>query len=81
MVLLCDLLLTSDLSSSEAAGLWGRPNTVLDGSSARVLVSMRDCLVRQSGVISAGLASVSIMEADGGKMETGRRERKRKRKS
>lgn len=67
--LLCDLLLTSDLSSGEAAGLCGWPNTVLDGSSACVRVS--GCLVRQSGVGSAGLASASI-RVDGGKMETGR---------
>lgn len=69
----CDLLLTSVFSTGEAAGLCGRPSMVLDGSSACVCVSDRDCLVRQSGVVSAGLASASI-RADGGKMETGWRE-------
>lgn len=70
----CDLLLTSVFSTGEAAGLCGRPSMVLDGSSACVCVSDRDCLVRQSGVVSAGLASASIIRADGGKMETGGRE-------
>lgn len=67
----CDLLLTSDLSSGEGAGLCGRPSIVLDGSSACVCVSQRGFLVRQSGVVSAGLASASIIRTDGGKMETG----------
>lgn len=67
----CVLLLTSDLSSGEAGGLCGRPSIVLDGSSACVCVSERDGLVRQSGVVSAGLASASIIRTDGGKMETG----------
>lgn len=71
----CDLLLTSDLPSGKAAGLCGRPSTVLDGSSARVCVSDTECLVRQSGAASAGLASASI-RTDGGKMETRRREMK-----
>ena len=70
----CDLLLTSVFSTGEAAGLCGRPSMVLDGSSACVCVSDRDCLVRQSGIVSAGLASASIIRVDGGKMETGGRE-------
>lgn len=72
--LLCDLLLTPGLSSGRAAGLFGWPSMVLDGSSACVCVSERDCLVRHSGVISAGLASASIVRTDGGKMDTGGRE-------
>lgn len=73
----CGLLLTSDFTSWGAAGLCGRPSIVLDGSSARVFVSERDCLVRQSGAVSAGLASASITRVDGGKMETGGRKRER----
>lgn len=72
----CDLLLIPILSSGGATGLWGRPSTVLDGSSACVRVSEIECLVRQSGGVSAGLASESITKTDGGKMETGGRERK-----
>lgn len=72
----CDLLLIPILSSDGAAGLWGRPSTVLDGSSARVCVSESEYLVRQSGGVSAGLASESITKTDGGKMETeGRKKR------
>jgi len=44
---------------------------VLDGSSA--YVSGGECLLRQRGTVSAGLASASINGADGGKMETGGR--------
>lgn len=50
---------------------------VLDGSSACVSVSEGDSLVRQSSVISAGLASASIIRTDGGKMDTGGREAER----
>lgn len=80
--LACGLLLISDLPSGKRAGLWGLPSTVLEGSSGWVCVSMVECLVRQRGVViwvvSAGLASTSIVRTDGGKMETGeRRERER----
>lgn len=72
-----DLRLTSVFSSTgEGAGLCGRPSMVLDGSSACVCVSKTDRLVRQSGAVSAGLASASIIGPDGGKMETGGREKK-----
>lgn len=67
----CELLLTSDLSSGEGAGLCGRPSIVLDGSSACVCASETERLERQSGVVSARLASASIIRAVGGKMETG----------
>lgn len=66
-----DLRLTSVFSSGEAAGLCGRPSMVLDGSSACVCESKTDRLVRQSGVVSAGLASAPVIGPDDGKMETG----------
>lgn len=69
--LLCDLLLTSDLSPGMAAGLRGRPSTVLDGSSAWARVSETECLARQSGAVSAASASI---RTNGGKKETGERE-------
>lgn len=71
----CGLLLISDLPSGKPAGLWGLPSTVLEGSSGCVCASMVEYLVRQRGVVvcvvSAGLASTSIIRTDGGKMETG----------
>lgn len=66
----CDLRLTPDFSSCRVAGLCGRPSIVLDGSSACVCVSDRECLVRHSGAVSARLASASVIRMDGGKMET-----------
>lgn len=73
----CGLLLISDLPSGKPAGLWGLPSTVLEGSSGCVCASMVEYLVRQRGVVvcvvSAGLASTSIIRTDGGKMETGGR--------
>lgn len=49
---------------------------MLDGSSACVCVSDRECLARHSGAGSARLASASVIRMDGGKMETARRKRK-----
>lgn len=49
---------------------------MLDGSSACVCVSDRECLVRHSGAGSARLASASVIRMDGGKMETAWRKRK-----
>lgn len=66
----CDLRLTPDFSSCCVTGLCGRPSIVLDGSSACVCVSDRECLVRHSGAVSARLASASVIRVDGGKMET-----------
>lgn len=67
----CARLLTSVLPPAEGAGLRGRPSTVLDGSSARGCASRGDRVVRQSGVISAGLASAPVIRTEDGKMETG----------
>lgn len=67
----CDLRLTPDFSSCSVTGLCGRPSIVLDGSSACVCVSDRECLARHRGAGSARLASASVIRMDGGKMETG----------
>lgn len=69
-----DLLLTLGISSGTAARLCGCPSVVLEGSSAWACTS--EVLVRQSGVVSAGLASASIVRMEEGKMETAERERK-----
>lgn len=63
-----DLLLIPDISSGRVAGLCACPSVVLDGSSACACAS--EVLVRHSGVVSARLASTSIVRTDGGKMET-----------
>lgn len=64
----CDLLLTSTFSPG-GLELWAWPSMVLEGSSGWVWPSLRVCLLlRQSGVISARLASASIII--GGKMDT-----------
>lgn len=69
-----DLFLTPDISSGRAAKLCGCPSVVLDGSSACACTS--EFLVRQSRVVSAGLASASIIRMDEGKMETAEKEGK-----
>lgn len=68
-----DLLLTPDISSGRVAGLCTCPSVVLDGSSACACAS--ELLVRHSGVVSARLASTSIVRTDGGKMETAGKDR------
>lgn len=65
---LCKLRLMSDLPG-EPLGLRGCPSAVLDGSWA--WLSDEECLVRQRGTVSAGLASTSVIRTEFGKMETG----------